>query len=202
MAISGDYFQGHSDRMQTRYAPLLALAALSATPAMADTAPRAAATAEPRDGSHDFDFLFGKYTLSLKRLKNPLHGSHEWTQSTGTMITRPLWSGKANVEEFFAESPAGRIEALTLRTYSTTDHQWTIYWGNAKMGKLDVPMTGEFKDGRGEFYDQELFEGRQIYVRYIWSNITPKSGHFEQSFSADGGKTWEVNWISDMARVE
>ena len=63
-------------------------------------------------------------------------------------------------------------------------------------------MTGEFKDGCGEFYDQEVFEGCAIFVRYVWSDIKPDSAHFEQSFSADGGKTWEPNWISNIHRVK
>jgi hypothetical protein len=39
-----------------------------------------------------------------------------------------------------------------------------------------------------------------ILVRYAWSDITPTSAHFEQSFSTDGGKTWETNWITDQTR--
>jgi hypothetical protein len=62
--------------------------------------------------------------------------------------------------------------------------------------------VGEFKDGVGEFYDQEDYQGRMIFVRYRWSQITSNSAHFEQSFSTDGGKTWEVNWITDQVRVE
>jgi hypothetical protein len=31
------------------------------------------------------------------------------------------------------------------------------------------------------FFDQQMYEGRSILVRYVWSNITPKSTHFEQS---------------------
>jgi hypothetical protein len=61
--------------------------------------------------------------------------------------------------------------------------------------------VGEFKEGRGEFYDQEPCNGRMIFVRYLWSGITANSAHFEQSFSDDGGKTWEVNWITDQTRV-
>jgi hypothetical protein len=48
----------------------------------------------------------------------------------------------------------------------------------------------------------DAHEGRTILVRYVWSNITPTSAHFEQEFSTDGGKTWEVNWITDQTRVE
>jgi hypothetical protein len=62
-------------------------------------------------------------------------------------------------------------------------------------------MVGEFKDGVGVFVNQEPYHGRMILVRFLWSEITPNSAHFEQSFSDDGGKTWEVNWITDQTRV-
>jgi len=32
--------------------------------------------------------------------------------------------------------------------------------------------------------------------------MTTGTPHFEQSFSADGGKTWEVNFIADQTRVD
>jgi hypothetical protein len=65
----------------------------------------------------------------------------------------------------------------------------------------EPPTVGRFKDGRGEFYDQETFNGRAILVRFVISDITPRSCRFEQSFSDDGGKTWEVNWIAVATRV-
>jgi hypothetical protein len=62
-------------------------------------------------------------------------------------------------------------------------------------------MIGEFENGRGEFYDQEMFEGRAIYCRFIWSEITDTSARWEQAYSADGGVTWETNWIMEFTRV-
>ncbi len=47
-------------------------------------------------------------------------------------------------------------------------------------------MIGEFKNGRGEFDDQEFFQGRSIHVRYLWLDIKPNSCRWEQAFSADG----------------
>jgi hypothetical protein len=35
----------------------------------------------------------------------------------------------------------------------------------------------------------------------LWPKITPTSAHFEQAFSEDGGRSWDVNWISDMMRI-
>jgi hypothetical protein len=71
--------------------------------------------------------------------------------------------------------------------------------GNAN-GTLDKPVVGSFHDGRGEFYNEDTFERRSIFVRFIWSDITPTSCRWEQAFSADGGKTWETNWIMEFTR--
>jgi len=93
------------------------------------------------------------------------------------------------------------IEGLTLRLFNKQSRQWSLYWATSKAGTVGQPTIGEFHNGRGEFYDQEPFHGRVILVRFIWSEMTPNSAHFEQSFSDDGGKTWEVNWITDQKRV-
>jgi hypothetical protein len=158
-----------------------------------------------RDGQHDFDFEIGSWKIHLSRLKDRLVGSKEWVQFDGTSVTRKVWGGRSNLEEFETDSPTGHIEGLTLRVYNPQTHQWSIYWANSKdpdLGQTIIPMVGEFKDGRGEFYDQELWKGRSVYVRFIWSKMTPNSAHFEQAFSTDGGKTWEVNWITDQTRVD
>ena len=55
--------------------------------------------------------------------------------------------------------------------------------------------------GIGEFYAQDILDGKSIFIRFIWSNTNSNTPHFEQSFSADGGKSWEVNWITDQTRV-
>jgi hypothetical protein len=160
--------------------------------------------APARDAQHDFDFEIGSWKIHLSRLKDRLIGSKEWVQFDGTSVTRKVWGGRSNLEEFETDSPTGHIEGLTLRVYNPQTHQWSIYWANSKdpdLGQPMQPMVGEFKNGHGEFYDQETWKGRSVYVRFIWSKITPNSAHFEQSYSADGGKTWEVNWITDQTRV-
>jgi hypothetical protein len=161
------------------------------------------ASAEPRDGQHDFDFELGKWKIHLKRLKSRLTGSHEWVEFDGTSVTRPLWDGKAQVEEFEVDSPiGGRIEGMTVRLYSPTSHEWSLNWANQTNGRFEVPTVGSFAGDHGEFYDMEQWEGRTVLTRFLWSKITPKTAHFEQAFSVDGGKSWEVNWITDQTRVE
>jgi hypothetical protein len=154
------------------------------------------------DGQHDFDFEVGTWKIHLRRLLHPLRGSTTWIEFDGTSVTRKIWNGRAFLEEFETNGPSGHIEGLTLRLYNPQSHQWSLYWANSKDGILGQPMIGQFKNGRGEFFDQETLNGRTIFVRYVWSDITPNSAHFEQSFSEDGGKTWEVNWITDQTRMQ
>ena len=154
-----------------------------------------------RDGQHDFDPLIGSWKYHLKKLVNPLTGSTTWTEFEGTGVCYKIWDGRAELDTIEVDSPTGHIEGLTLRTYNPQSHQWRLYWANSKNGIMDPPQIGEFKDGRGEFYAQDIFNGKSIIIRFLWTNLTTNTPHFEQSFSADGGKTWEVNWITDQTRV-
>jgi hypothetical protein len=166
---------------------------------------RAAQPPTERDGQHDFDFELGTWKMHIKRLMHPLTGSNTWVEFDGTSVVRKVWDGRANLEELELDSQSTHLEGLTLCLYNPQSHQWSAYWANSKDGNLGeppVPMVGQFNNGRGEFYDQETFNGRAILVRFVWSDITPTSAHFEQSYSDDGGKTWEANWITDRTRVE
>lgn len=154
-----------------------------------------------RDGQHDFDFQVGRWKYHLSRLEHPLTGSTKWVEFEGTGVCRPVWGGRAQIDELEVDGPSGHVQGLTLRLYDPEAHQWSLFWANAKDGRMGVPTVGEFKDGRGEFYDQERIDGRMILVRYVWSDITPRSARFEQSFSDDGGKTWEPNWRTTQERL-
>jgi hypothetical protein len=149
--------------------------------------------------------MIGTWKGRLKRLLNPLTGSTTWVEYDATQVTRKVMDGRAIMDEFTADGPEthSRIEGLTLRMYKPESREWYIYWANVKTGPLSLPPTvGRFNNGRGEFYDHEEFGGRMIFVRYVWSDITPNSARFEQSFSADGGKTWEPNWICTITRIK
>lgn len=161
--------------------------------------------ATQRDGQHDFDFEIGSWKIHLKRLDGRLVGSTKWVEFDGTSVTRKVWDGRSQLEEFETDSPAGgHIEGLTLRLYDPQTHQGSLYWATSKSGVMGVPTIGEFKNGRGEFYDTEPSgpNGKSILCRFVWTNTNTDTPHFEQSFSEDGGKTWEVNWITDQTRVK
>ena len=171
---------------------------------MTSSAPTTDAPGAHRDGQHDFDFALGRWEFHLRRLRDPLTGSSDWVEYRGQSHARPLWEGRANIDEVRIESSEGEvIEGLTLRIYNRETGEWSLYWANARNGTLSLPPTvGRFaEDGHGEFYDREELNGRSILVRFVWSDITPTTAHFEQSFSEDDGASWEVNWISDQTRI-
>ena len=159
-------------------------------------------TSTPRDGQHDFDFEMGTWKTHLRRLVHPLTGSTTWVEYDGTSVVSKVWNGRANLVELVAEGPAGHFQGLNLRLYNPESHQWSLNFAGSSGGALSQPTIGEFKNGRGEFFDQETLNGRAIFVRFVISDITPDSCRFEQAFSEDGGKTWEVNWIATDTRVK
>lgn len=156
---------------------------------------------EVRDGQADFDFLIGSWRIRNRRRTRPRGGAQAWEEFVGAAVVRPLWGGRANVDEFEAETIAGHVEGLTLRLYDPAAGQWSLYWANSRTGRLDRPVVGEFRDGRGEFFDQDLVDGRTVLVRYVWSDITGTSCRWEQSFSSDGGRTWELDWTMELTRT-
>lgn len=170
------------------------------TPAAAQTPASAPAY---RDGSHDFDFVIGNWKAHVRRLPERLVGSHRWVEYDGISNHHKILDSNANLEEFEVTSTDGKehLKAQTLRLYNPETHQWSIYLLDLAKGLLPLPpVVGEFTGNRGEFYDQDTYKGRAILVRYLWLNLSPTSARMEQAFSADGGKSWETNWICDLAR--
>jgi hypothetical protein len=196
----------HSKHIHTYFVSFILAVVLQVLPGMAQQNPGPAkigvqSTAPARDGQHDFDPLLGSWKYHLKRRMNPLTGSNTWVEFDGTGVCRKVWDG-SQLDTIDVDGPTGHVEGLTLRLYNPQSHQWRLYWANRKNGILDPPQVGEFKDGRGEFFAQDTINGKTILIRFVWTNLTTNSPHFEQSFSNDGGKTWEVNWITDQTRVK
>jgi hypothetical protein len=159
-------------------------------------------TPAERDGQRDFDFEVGTWRTQLSRLQRPLTGSTTWVKYEGTTVVRKVLGGRAILVELVADGPAGRFEGLALRLYDPQARQWSLNFAGANSGTMSTPTIGAFKNGRGEFYSHETYNGRTIFVRFVISDITPNSCRFEQAFSDDGGKSWEVNWVAIDTRVK
>jgi hypothetical protein len=166
-----------------------------------DTAGSVQKVDSTRDGSQDFDFLSGKWRVHFRVLLTRLSETKKWVEYDGTEQFDKLRDTPIGFDEFdaYCAQLQMRNKGKGLRLYNTKTHQWSIYQINAE-GMLDQPVVGTFTGKRGEFYGQDSYNDRLIYVRNIWLNLSPTAARWEQSWSNDGGKTWEVNWISDLSR--
>jgi hypothetical protein len=191
-------------RLVQRVFPALLLAALSSAVAhlpAQQTSP--AAVDHAHDGAHDFDFLIGDWKAHVRRLPDRLNGSNKWDEYDGISNHHKILDTNSNFEQFevWSKDRSQHLKAQTLRLYNPDTQQWYIYLVDADKGTLDTPpVVGQFTGTRGEFFHQEISKSRTVLVRYVWLNLSPKSARMEQSFSPDGGKTWEVNWICELSR--
>lgn len=154
-----------------------------------------------RDGRHDFDFEFGTWRTHYRILRERLAGSHDWYDCYGTSIIVPFWGGGGNLEDGDLQCPNRYIGGLTLRTYDSRTHQWTLWWGTRKLGVAPPQQVGHFDAaGIGSFYAYDRWHARPVICRFQWTKINGNP-HFEQAYSVDGGRTWETNWTTDYVRV-
>ena len=159
-------------------------------------------TVAPGPAVHDFDFLPGTWQVRHRRLRDRLAGSDAWDEFAGTSVAYALLDGAGNVDDNVLELPDGPYRALSLRAYDPAADRWSIWWLDGRRpGQLDPPVVGGFVDGVGTFVGEDTFAGRPILVRFRWSDITDRAARWEQAFSPDGGKTWEVNWVMEFTRT-
>jgi hypothetical protein len=148
----------------------------------------------------DFAFLAGHWTSRQRRLTKVLAGCDDWYEFGATTDCELHLNGNATVDVLRA--PERDIEGITLRLYSPAERVWRIWWASAKTGgQLDVPVVGRFAGTVGTFECDDTWEGTPIRVRYRWSEVDTEHPRCEQGFSADGGETWEVNWVATFARA-
>jgi hypothetical protein len=148
---------------------------------------------------NDFDFLIGSWTVTNRRLGKLLAGSDDWDVFPGTTTCWSLFEGGGNMDEIVFPTLGSR--GCTLRLFDVEREEWSLYWANSRTGLLQPSVAGTFTDGRGDFYGDDVHEGVPVKVHYIWSGTTTSSPRWEQEFSADGGRTWESNWVMEFTRA-
>ena len=62
--------------------------------------------------------------------------------------------------------------------------------------------NGQFRDGAGEFFCDAKHGDIPIRCRYRWTKVRSGTPRWDQAFSTDGEKTWEINGIMDFRRPD
>lgn len=148
-------------------------------------------------GFADFDFQIGEWMIENEFLTERLKGSTQWETFPATSRVEKVMDGGGNLEQMWV--PARGFTGLTLRLYDPATRLWSIYWSDTKACRLFPPTIGRFENGTGIFHGDDVEGGAPVKVRFVW---TPgASPVWEQSMSADGGRTWEKNWVMRFRRV-
>ena len=155
-----------------------------------------------QDGRRDFDFLHGRWMNKNRRLRKRLQGCREWDEFEAADECRPVLGEVGNVGTFSETFPNGEpINAMSLRIFNPETKLWSIWWADDRVCDLFPPVHGRFVDGAGKFEGTDVCDGSPVDVIFNWSDITATSATWSQEFSADGGKTWEMNWEMAFTRI-
>lgn len=144
------------------------------------------------NGANDFDFFSGK-TWSVKGRKRVgrFIGSETWETMEGIETSRRIGNiGMLESLKFPKWRPGKQIQIVRL--YDTNTKQWAIYDANNPMS-ISPPVVGSFSNGLGIFIGDDLIDDQPVKVRFTWTCdfIHPR---YQQEFSNDDGKSWEVDW--------
>ena len=152
--------------------------------------------------SHDWDWFVGRWSVRHRRLKERLANSSTWEEFDGACTMWLTLNGLGNVDDNLLYLPEGTYRAMTVRAYDQAKQQWAIWWFDGRNPTaLEPPMLGGFADGVGKFLADDLFKGKPIRVRFLWTDLATASPRWEQAFSPDDGKTWETNWVMKFVRA-
>lgn len=155
------------------------------------------------DAPRDWAFLVGRWQVQHRRLRQRLAGSDEWDVFDGTLVNWPVLGGHGNVGDNLMRFPGGDVRGIGLRQYDPDSRQWLSWWLDGRdPTRIGAPLRGRFVDGVGTLLGEDTQDGKAIITRVTWSQITERSARWEQAASADGGATWETNWISTFQRID
>ncbi len=149
---------------------------------------------------NDFDFFVGEWKVHNKKLKTRLSGCAEWTEFEATSECKKILNGFGNSDLFQTKFDSVPFEGMTLRLFNPKTKLWSIYWADSNVVVLDVPQVGSFENKIGRFYAKDVFEGKEIIVKFKWDATDPDVPVWSQAFSADNGATWEWNWYMTFER--
>ena len=150
----------------------------------------------------DWNWLLGSWDVFHSRLKDRLVSSNEWQEFHGKSAFWTTMRGLGNVDDNSLQLPAGDYRGLSIRAFDPATSRWAIWWLDGRNPeRIDPPVRGGFKGDEGEFIGTDIYKGTPVTVRFRWHEVRSKRPWWDQAFSTDGGKTWEINWRNYFTRT-
>ena len=155
-------------------------------------------------GGHDADWqwLAGNWDVWHERLRGRLEGSTTWDKFGGKSNCWLTLGGLGTIDDNLLYLPTGTYHAVGVRAFDPVTNHWAIWWlDGRRAARLDPPVRGSFSGDEGEFQGPDVHNGTPVTVRFRWHETRSKRPHWDQAYSADGGKTWEINWRNYFTRT-
>lgn len=154
------------------------------------------------DRRRDWAWLEGNWKVDHRRLRRRLVRDTNWDSFTGTSAVWMTLGGLGTIDDNLLHLPGGDYRAMGIRAYDPASDRWSIWWLDGRNPtRIDPPVTGQFDGDSGTFTGTDTLDGRPIYVRFHWRGIHGPRPHWQQSFSPDGGASWEMNWENFFTRT-
>ncbi|WP_209309090.1 hypothetical protein [Blastococcus sp. CT_GayMR16] len=122
-------------------------------------------------GARDFDFLFGRWSVHNRKLRDVTDPAcEEWVEFDASSEVFPVLHGAGHIDRMdVPQAPDGPgFEGLTLRLFDPSLESWSIFWSSTRApGRLDPPVVGRFTDGHGVFECDDVVAGRPVRLRFI-----------------------------------
>ncbi len=151
----------------------------------------------------DFNFLMGHWTVQNRKLKTRLKNSNDWDEFEAKWKINPILNGLGNIENYYSSFDDEPFEGVALRFFDQKTKLWSIYWSDIKStGVLGTPITGSFYGDFGVFYMKDIYENKEILIKYEWDKSDLNHPTWRQGVSLDDGETWEWNWYMTGTKVE
>ncbi len=145
---------------------------------------------------HDFSFLIGRWKVLNRRLSERLKNCDEWVEFQAEMETKSILNGLGLMDEMKTSYFGEEFIGFSLRMLNPESNKWTIFWAdtaNPEIG-LKEQVVGEFNNGFGEFFGKEVFNDKEIKLRFVWKKPSMNTAHWEQAYFDEKTNEWETNW--------
>jgi hypothetical protein len=152
----------------------------------------------------NFNFLIGKWNVINKRLKERLNNSNEWITFSAQMETKSILNGLALMDEMKTDYFGEEFIGLSIRMLNPKSNEWTIYWADTANPELFLKeqVSGKFNNGIGEFYGKEIFNGKEVKLRFVWKKELANTAQWEQAYFDEKNDSWEINWTMTFTNIE
>lgn len=156
-------------------------------------------------GRGDFDFWIGSWSQTHRKQRVPVpRGCQDWIEFGSVSHAWSTLGGMGNVDTMeVADMPGvGHFHGMSWRILDPATGEWRIWWASTtRPGLVDHPVVGSFDGPIGVFECDDELQGHPLRVRYTWDATDPDHPTWEQHFSFDGRKTWDLNWVTESTRI-